>query len=585
MDDALFQRMKDHITKNEGYEDKPYKENKGNITVGTGFKIETAEEFAALPFKKYDPETGQWRDTSKEEKLDEFKRIQNLPREQFNNDASRFKLEEAGIGDKLESEIESHADKVKKAIGENEWNTLTDDQKIAFVDIHFANGSIAKFPELIKSAKTGNAETMANETFFNSGKIPGTNHSYVNFDRSRRNYALMKGIDPESEAAFQKVANKYPDHPKLPDNYKKYITPPSEKASPTPASKPAEDKSSDASDVMGDVVGQSEQAPRPQESETASNDKNGATEDSQHDKSAPPQDDAAPQTAQDDHRIRAMQEMAARPIENPAQSILLKPAEKWTKEEMQTVLASAQRDFPGWRANDPLKAHMYERTQDWHSAIYGDAPTHLGDGQPVRPIPINPSAHATPQGEDLWAAAARMGDKLEQAAKVDGYAPSVKALQRGLNMLNDSLGMPQRSDAWGPSTQQAALKVDGAYGPKTDFALKTTLARHGTAKADDALALGRFGNFADQVRQSGKADRLDKIAQNIFAPLHGGSDAPKGALQETLNTAGRANIADWRALKVDDWIGPKTTDAFAAVMQSVDPEDFTRAFGKGLGML
>lgn len=104
-------------------------------------------------------------------------------------------------------------------------------------------------------------------------------------------------------------------------------------------------------------------------------------------------------------------------------------------------------------------------------------------------------------------------------------------------------------------------------------------------KADDALALGRFGNFADGVKQSGKADGLDQAAKDIFGPLYGGSEAPNGVLQETLNKVGGNSMDGWQDLKVDDWIGPKTTDAFAQVMDNTDPEDFTRSFGQGLGLL
>jgi hypothetical protein len=296
------------------------------------------------------------------------------------------------------------------------------------------------------------------------------------------------------------------------------------------------------------------------------------------------------QNANIDSRIQAMRERAAAAIDHPGKSALLKPVGNWTEGEMKDVIHSAQGDFTGWKSGDPLKARMYETAQDWHRHIYGDGEQQYDGGKPVDPQPIRaiPESivpHTTPQGEDLWQASSRMGDKMGTIAETEGYAPSVKAMQRGLNMLNDSLDPPQRSDAWGPATKQNDLKVDGDYGPKTDFALKDTLARFGSARADDALALGRFGNFADQVKQSGKADGLDQATQDIFGPLYGGSEAPNGVLQETLNTVGGTGIDGWQDLKVDDWIGPKTTNAFASVMDTVDSEDFTRSFGQGLGLL
>ncbi|MBI3446603.1 MAG: hypothetical protein HY055_14895 [Magnetospirillum sp.] len=280
---------------------------------------------------------------------------------------------------------------------------------------------------------------------------------------------------------------------------------------------------------------------------------------------------ATEQTANIDSRIQAMREMAAQPIDHPGKSALLKPVDKWTESEMKDVLNSAQGDFTGWQSGDPLKARMYEAVQDWHTNTYGDGEQKFSGGKPLEPSPIKPlnivaMPHTTPQGEDLWKASSRMGDKLGTIAETDGYGAGVKAMQRGINMVNEAAGQPERSLAWGDYTPQEALKVDGEYGPKTDFALKDTLARHGMPKA-------------------GKADGLDQGTRDIFGPLYGGSDAPNGVLQETLNKVGGNSIEGWQDLKVDDWIGPKTTDAFAQVMDQGDPEDFTRGFGQGLGLL
>lgn len=275
---------------------------------------------------------------------------------------------------------------------------------------------------------------------------------------------------------------------------------------------------------------------------------------------------------------------------HPGKSVLLKPVDKWTESEMKDVLNSAQGDFTGRQSGDPLKAHMYERVQDRHTSVYGDGEQRYDGGKPVEPQPVRevsdlPAPHLTKEGEDLWKASTRMGDKIGTIAEADGYEPTVKGLQRGLNILNASQPLPERSEAWGPYTRQEALKVDGEYGPKTDFAMKDTPARHGEIKADDALALGRFGNFADQVKQTGKADGLDQAAKDIFGPLYGGSEAPNGVLQETLNKVGGKAVDGWDPLKVDDWIGPKTTESFAGVMENLDSDDFTRSFGQGLGLL
>jgi|GEM_PF-3615263 len=141
-----------------------------------------------------------------------------------------------------------------------------------------------------------------------------------------------------------------------------------------------------------------------------------------------------------DPQVAVMVEMAAKPVDNPGRSALLKSVENLTQPEMMDMINHAQGDYRGWRSGDPLKYHTYEKVQDWHAAMYGDGPQQYDGGKPIEPIPIRPipeqiSPHTTPNGEDLWQATARIGSKVADAAGSDGYANSVTGLQRGLNML------------------------------------------------------------------------------------------------------------------------------------------------------
>jgi hypothetical protein len=599
MDDNLLQRMREHITKNEGVWNRPYKDSQGNLTAGTGFLVSTEKAFTALPFQVKDAKTGQLRPASPAEKSAEFTRVKSLSRTELDAEARAgkgFELPKPAIDAKLDSEITTRIDKIKGEIGAADWNNLSDGQKTAVLDIHYANGSLEEFDKLKAAIKSGDAEAMAKESSFGNGNY--------NWERLARNKAEILGVSQEEgrrmvEKEFDK---KYKNI--------KFDGPVAQPPKPVPRPEP---------DKRTNGGGDSEQQPKLTLLESTS--LGGLSTSSMAALEIPPatsvkgdlletantQDaligglaneaaetakatDGPEQTANIDSHIQSMREMAAQPIDHPGKSAMLKPVDKWTESEMKDVLNSAQGDFTGWQSGDPLKARMYETVQDWHSHVYGDGTQQTDGGKPVEPSPIKPlnivaMPHTTPQGEDLWKASARIGDKIGTIAETDGYDASVKAMQRGINMLNDSTGQPERSPAWGDYTPQEALKVDGDYGPKTDFALKDTLARHGETKADDALALGRFGNFADQVKQSGKADGLDQAAKDIFGPLYGGSEAPNGVLQETLNKVGGTSIDNWQDLKVDDWIGPKTTDAFAQVMDNTDPEDFTRSFGSGLGLL
>lgn len=289
------------------------------------------------------------------------------------------------------------------------------------------------------------------------------------------------------------------------------------------------------------------------------------------------------QTVNLDSRIQSMRDLAAQPVDHPAQSALLKPVDTWTKSEMQNVLNSAQGDFSGAKAGDPLKAHLYEKVQDWHTTNYGEGEQQYEGGKPVEPQPIRTipkeaAPHLAKDGGDLWQASARMGDKLTGIAQTDGYEPSVKALQNGLNMLNDANPPAERSPVWGDYTPQDRLKVDGDYGPKTDFALKSALANQGEDKVDGAMNLGRFKGFAEEAK-GGDASGLGTMTTSLF-----GDDSGE-ALQRTLNRVGPNAVEDWQPIKEDNQIGPMTTNAFASVMDSFDPGEFTRGFGEEMGLL
>jgi hypothetical protein len=289
------------------------------------------------------------------------------------------------------------------------------------------------------------------------------------------------------------------------------------------------------------------------------------------------------QTANLDSRIQSMRDFAAQPIDQPAQSALLKPVDTWTESEMKDVLNSAQGDFTGTNAGDPLKAHLYEKVQDWHTTNYGEGEQQYEGGKPVEPLPIRaipeePAPYLAKDGGDLWQASARMGDKLTGIAQTDGYEPSVKALQDGLNMLNDANPPTERSPVWGDYTPQDRLKVDGDYGPKTDFALKSALAGHGEDKVDGALNLGRFKGFAEEAK-GGDASGLGTMTTSLF-----GDDSGE-ALQRTLNRVGPDTVEGWQPLEEDNQIGPMTTNAFTSVMDSFDPGEFTQGFGEEMGLL
>ncbi len=637
MDDTLKQRMRKHIKLSEGVESSPYKDTNGYLTVGVGFNVDSKDTFSALKLQVKDAKTGAMRDATKEEKEKEFDRLSKMATAKVNSDDDRkkFTLPDSEIDTKLDGEIESRITKIKGEIGDADWDKLTDGQKTAVLDVHYANGSLSSYTSLKDAIKAGDGEKMAKQSDFAGGKILGSTYKVRNFDRLRRNRAAFRGIDENSHEACRDIADSFRDHPKLPDVYKTHQTPEN-----------AAQAKGDGKDPKS--PGQGPGQPKPS-GEAATHDKGAfltpedaarakaaGAEDSPWDKVAevvhdigdtagtlasdifgihsaaaaepnhplgPPAlpqtvDDAAAKAAEApatpaDPRVTQMQEMAATPVTNKGQSAMLKRTETLTQPEMMDLIHHAQGDYRGWRSGDPLKAHAYEKVQDWHVGIYGDDPQQTDGGKPIephpiRPIPEKPSPHTTPQGEDLWQATSRLGQKVADAAQTDGTTNAVKALQQGLNLVNQANPLGQRSPAYGPYTKLGPVEEDGKYGPQTDFAMKHATARLGPTRVEEGLALGRFNQFARNAQKSGSPEGLEDKTHNIFGSLFRAptdTKAPKveaGVLQEALNAL---KPDDQPPLKVDNWIGPKTTEAFGTVLKSEDADEVTRRYGRALGML
>ncbi|MGE5505973.1 MAG: hypothetical protein ACM31L_16245 [Actinomycetota bacterium] len=559
MDILLLERMRAHVTENEVPVETPYRDSAGNLTAGIGFKTSTPDAFTRLPFQVKDAETGEMRYATEAEKRAEFDRVKSMGRNQLEDEASQegsrsFRLTNADMNKVLDGEIAERIGKIKNEVGAEAWDRLSDGQKTAVLDVHYANGSLDGFGTLKQAVKNGNAEEIGRNVDFHATNPDGS--WQYNHKRLARNRAEAQGIglDEARRSVDEDLRSGKLGKPS-----------PVDLSTLRPEPRPAPEGTAEAPPAEAEADAPPEAKPSPEQNASA------------------------------DPQAAALAEMAAEPVTDPGRSALLKPVENWTEAEHRDAIRAAQNDFTGWRSGDPLKAHLYERAQDWTAYVYGDGPQGFDGGRPVGPQvlrtpPIAPLPHATPSGEDLWQASGRMGQSVLAAADASGLQAAVKALQRGLNLMNDANPLQRPSDAWGPATPLGRLSEDGTYGPETDFAMKHALARLGPAKVEDGLALGRWNGFARQAQASGTPDGLDQATHGIFGPLYrdAGADGPKpeaGVLQQTLNDLGGKAFDDWTPLAVDDAIGPKTTKAFGRVLQAEDADTVTEQFGRGLGLL
>lgn len=580
--DSFQGRLRQHLKDNEGIWDQPYKDSKGLLTAGVGINVSKESDFVALPFEKLNPQTGEWEPATEAEKRAEFRRLNGMTRDAILKDGTRFHLNETAIDTNLDQQISVREQAVIDEIGGEDWDKLTDGQKIALMDIQYANGSLRKFPKLKQAVKNGDIEAMVRESSFTGGELDSGDKIY-NFDRVRRNFAAIMGIDPDSEEAYKYVALKHGGHPRLTNpDYTKHRAP--AVVSPDVA----------LDGFVKDIIKNSNPKRELMEHMYDLKSQKGIPDNFIDTTSSPPSPVEPDSTT--DPRVEAMSEMMRRPVSSPGLAALLKPVETLTKAEMNDMITSAQSDYRGWKSGDPLKAHTYEKVQDWHVAMYGDGPQQYDGGKaipaaPIRPIPDKPTSPVTPDGRDLWQVLGGLGRTVAQVATADGFETAIQGLQQGLNLLNQNNPLPQRSPAYGPYTKLDPVKVDGVYGPRTDFAVKQATARLGPEKVKEGLALGRFSNFARTAQKNRTSDGLDTAVGAAFGHLFrdpGDNQSPKlenGVLQDTLNALGSRTRDDWQPLKLDNWIGPKTTAAFGQVLEKDDADSLTTAFGRGLGLL
>ena len=280
-------------------------------------------------------------------------------------------------------------------------------------------------------------------------------------------------------------------------------------------------------------------------------------------------------------------------VQGNPEDILEKHPNLWTRKETRTVQGSPLYGRPGPRQQDVIKA-----VASWYSRVFGDGEVAYDEtGRMIEPkpkagVPEKPTEAVDVLGRPLSRGVARIARHVVAGAKTKADVQrSVLAAQKAFNMLE-------------PDTP---LREDGDFGPKSRMAARRAVRALGAGKAEERLGLGRFASFVERANKSGSASGLAFETERVLGPLlraraERGDDwarrdrprstAPRSprpeavALQETLNEIGARTIgSDFKPLREDGWIGPKTTGVFRNVARAVGPRRFTRHLAHSLCFL
>ena len=161
-----------------------YRDSARNVTFDPGMKIGSADEMAGLDLYKADGTPA-----SESEKRAEYDSIQQGAKGSLTINPDQ---QDAIYGQR----IKEHLSGAAREIGPEAWNKLTDGQKLAAGDIHYANGGLKKFKSFKSALQSSDVPEMANESAFTS---PGKKREPVrNEARTRANYADIMGVDPSA---------------------------------------------------------------------------------------------------------------------------------------------------------------------------------------------------------------------------------------------------------------------------------------------------------------------------------------------------------------------------------------------------
>ena len=179
MTSSTLTTIANHIKKYEKPVNFPYLDNKGLVTAGAGFLMNTEAEFIKAPFEVVDQKTGQNRSATEAEKRAGWQAMQQQKSSQkggFNMDVNTYRetttliFTDTEIDKRVNSEVTARIAIIKNDVGDKSWDKLTDGQKTVLVDVSYTNGggSIKKFEKLVKAVKAGDAAGMARESHYHS---------------------------------------------------------------------------------------------------------------------------------------------------------------------------------------------------------------------------------------------------------------------------------------------------------------------------------------------------------------------------------------------------------------------------------
>lgn len=527
--DATMTVISSHVIESEEPISHPYPDIKGHVTIGVGFKIETEDEFAALNLQVINNDVPT--PATDAEKRAAFRKLQQIahnPETNLNNKASEYggvtniRMPEGAIQARLEQEINTRIDDIKKDVGSDAWDKLNDAQKAAAVDIHYANGSLNDFPAFRKAVQAGDAQRMADEPPFYTDEANGKR----DITRLQRNYEALSGLRPAQARIALDARLDGLDMARADEQ-------PSTLDNTMPKRKPD----------LAHVDEAIEEPPSPEAQQLF-------------------EDMTAPVDAID--------------------NLLLK--RDLTEGELGTLMKSPDYLAPPSLRHRAVQARVSDWFSDRYGdePLAYDAAGRMRDPAVIAEAPEQALSATDGRGRSVDAMLTHFAAQVRKASTHETVPGAVKILQRTLNGNPENKAARLKIDGVvGPRTRSAlrsAITEQGSSDMSEAFALNrfkgfTGAVASGKRRVDDLPAEAKH-SFADLYPQPDPEDK------------NGDRDRPwSDGIQQTINqfASSTPELKAQKPLRLDAVIGPRTTGAFQALSRHVPAADFAMQLGRNLG--
>lgn len=240
------------------------------------------------------------------------------------------------------------------------------------------------------------------------------------------------------------------------------------------------------------------------------------------------------------------------------------------------IVWGTQDDYEAARAKEETAASQ-QHALDTQGARERSANTASSHAQPVasrvawRPDPAKLNeAIASVGAQDLpgWAQNLLGRDVMSNGAK--------KAVMGFQTAINDATRPMPYDYRWSFDKRNGRIDVDGDLGPQTRSGFGRAVDKHGEDGFPKLYATDQFGRYVKAV-DHGRA-KIEDLEDTVAGTLGQAQQDAAARFQTSLNRFHDDSEEPGERLKIDGWIGPKTTEDFRSTLYRVGPDRLTKRF-------